>query len=310
MDAPLEGQVAVITGAGKGLGRAFALHLARLGAAVVVNNRNREVDADGLGPADHVAAEIIASGGRAVAHHGDVADPATGTSLVETALATWGRLDICVTNAAVSRPQMFHSTTPENFQAVLDINVLGTVYPAAAALRVMREAGYGRIVMVASTAGLHGEPTVAAYAASKGAVIALGRTVAAEGARRGVLTNVLLPYATTQMTEQGMDPRHAERMRADLVAPVLGALVDRDCTLTGQVIVSAGGGLRVADAVEWGTQPVPATPTLGPDELTDLVERSRAGTPHTYAHAQDAFQSLAADLADELADATPADDRT
>ncbi len=103
------------------------------------------------------------------------------------------------------------------------------------------------------------------------------------------------------MTDQGMDPRQAGRMRAELVAPVVGALVDPGCTLNGQVIVSAGGGLRVADAVEWGTVLLPGGPTLTPGELSDLVARSRCGPAHTYRRAQDAFQGLTADLAD-LAD--------
>lgn len=294
---PLAGQVAIVTGGGKGLGRAFALHLAELGAAVVVNNRNRQVDENGLGPADHVVAEIVAAGGRAVANHGDVADPATATSLVDDATRHFGRLDICVTSAAVSRPEMLHKTTAESFRAVMEINVTGTALVAAAASAVMRAAGHGRIVMVASTAGLHGETTVSAYAASKGAVIALARTAAVEGEPKGVLTNVLLPYATTQMTEAGMDPRHADRMRSELVAPVVGALVDPSSTINGQVVVAAGSGLRAADAVEHGTVTFPPTGRLAPAELEALLERSRQGEPHTYTHAHAAFQSLAADLA-------------
>jgi NAD(P)-dependent dehydrogenase (short-subunit alcohol dehydrogenase family) len=291
----LDGQVAIVTGGGKGLGRAFARHLASLGAAVVVNNRNRVVDADGRSAADHVVDEIVGAGGRAVADHGDVADPATSETLVHTALETYGRLDICVTSAAVSAPQMFHRTTAENFAQVMAINVTGTALVAAAAMRVMREAGHGRIVMVASTAGLHGEPTVSAYAASKGAVIAMGRTAAAEGARRGVLTNVLLPYATTQMTLDGMDPRFADAMTSESVAPVVAALVDPASTLNGQVIVAGGSAIRVADAVEGGTVTLPAD--LDAASLEDLVARSRAGTSHTYAHAQEAFQHLASELA-------------
>lgn len=292
----LDGQVAIVTGGGKGLGRAFALHLASLGAAVVVNNRNRVVDADGRSAADHVVDEIVTAGGRAVADHGDVSDPATAEALVATALDTYGRLDICVTSAAISSPQMFHSTTVDNFSQVIAINVTGTALVASAAMRVMREAGHGRIVMVASTAGLHGEPTVSAYAASKGAVIALGRTAAAEGARRGVLTNVLLPYATTQMTEEGMDPRYAEAMRSELVAPVVGALVDPSSTINGQVIVAAGAALRVADAIEGGTVTFHDADVLTPVDLDALLTASRAGTPHTYQHAQEAFQDFAADL--------------
>ena len=177
---------------------------------------------------------------------------------------------------------------------MIGINVTGTALVASAALRVMRESGRGRIVLVASTAGLHGEPTVSAYAASKGAVIALGRTAAVEGARRGVLTNVLLPYATTQMTAEGMDPAFVEAMRPELVAPVVTALADPDSTLNGQVIVAAGSGLRIADAVEGDTVRLPDDLTAA--SLAELVDTSRSGRPHTYAHAQEAFQDFAADL--------------
>ncbi len=297
-DQPLAGQVAIVTGGGKGLGRAFCLHLAELGAAIVVNNRNRQVDENGLGPADHVVAEITAAGGRAVANYGDVSDPATGQALVADAIDNFGRLDICVANAAVSLPQMLHKTTAENFKAVMDINVTGTVMVMAAASAVMREAGHGRIIAVASTAGLHGETTVSAYAASKGAVIALARTAAVEGAPKGVFTNVLLPYATTQMTEQGMDPRHADRMRSEAVAPIVSALADPTSTINGEVIVAAGSGLRMADAVEFGTVMLPEGDRVTPAELADLLATSAAGEQHTYAHAQEAFQSLAADLND------------
>lgn len=294
-DQPLAGQVAIVTGGGKGLGRAFSLHLAELGAAVVVNNRNRQVDENGLGPADHVVAEIRASGGRAVAHHGDVADPATAASLVESALEHYGRLDVCVPNAAVNGLQMLHKTTLDNLRTLVDINITGTVLLVAAASAVMRRAGHGRIVVIASSAGLHGELAASAYAASKGAAIALARTAAVEGAGKGVLTNALLPYATTQMTE-GMDPRHTERMRPELVAPVVGALADPTCTLNGQVIVTGGGGLRVANAVEHDTVPLPPAGRLSPTDLEHLLDRSRAGAPRAYAHAQDAFQSLVAEL--------------
>ncbi len=290
----LSGQVAIVTGGGKGLGRAFALDLAAAGAAVVANNRARVVDADGRSAADHVVDEIVAAGGRAVADHGDVSDPATAEALVTAALQAYGRLDICVTSAAVSSPEMFHKTTAANFALVMDINVTGTAMVASAAMRVMREAGHGRIVLVASTAGLHGEPTVSAYAASKGAVIALGRTAAAEGVRRGVLTNVLLPYATTQMTSDGMDPEHVDAMRAELVAPVVTALVDPTSTINGQVIVAAGSGLRIAESVEGDTVRLPDD--LTPAVLADLIATSRSGSSHTYAHAQEAFQDFAADL--------------
>lgn len=293
---PLDGRAAIVTGGGKGLGRAFALHLAGQGAAVVVNNRNREIDEQGLGPADHVVAEILAAGGRAVANYGDVADPATAESLVHDAITHFGRLDICVPNAAVSLPQMLHKTTAENFKTVIDINVTGTALLVAAASAHMRQAGHGRIIIVASTAGLHGEPTASAYSASKGAVIALGRVAAVEGAAKDVLTNVLLPYATTQMTEQGMDAALVDRMRSDLVAPVVSALADPTCEVNGEVIVSAGSGLRATTKSEGATVTWPDLQALSPADLTALLDRSRAGEQHHFTNAQDAFQSLAADL--------------
>lgn len=225
----LHGRVAIVTGGGTGLGRAFALDLAAQGASVIVNNRNRNrvVGADGRGPADHVVAEIEALGGRAIADHGSVEDPDTPDRLVATAMERYGRLD-----------------------------VNGTALIAAAASRAMRAAGNGRIVLVASTAGLHGEPTVSAYAASKGAVIALGRTMAVEGERRGVLTNVLLPYAHTQMTESGMDERYSSAMRPDLVASVATALARPDCLLNGEVIVAGGHGLRATETAKTATMRV------------------------------------------------------
>lgn len=288
-------QVAVVTGAGKGLGRAFALDLARRGARVVVNNRNREVDADGRGPADHVVAEITAAGGTAIAHHGAVEDPESARSMVALALDTWGRLDIVVTSAGISNPQMFHKTTPENFRQVLDVNVLGTVLVTSEAARVMREAGRGRILMVASTAGLHGETTVSAYAASKGAVIALAKTAAAEGAAKGVHTNVLLPYATTQMTETNMDGRYADLLTSAKVAPVATALVDPRCVLNGTTVVAAADGIRIGETSEGATVRFAGT-EIAPDELVALVDRSRAGGRRTFPEAQAAFQDFAAEL--------------
>jgi NAD(P)-dependent dehydrogenase (short-subunit alcohol dehydrogenase family) len=293
-DLPLAGQVGIITGAGKGLGRAFAIALADLGAAVVVNNRNRQVDAQGRGPADHVVAEILATGGEAVADHSDVTDPSAPQRLVDLAHDTWGRLDFLIANAAVSGPAMFHKTTSDDFEAVLTANILGTTRLAALAYTAMRDRGYGRIVLVASTAGLHGEPTASAYATSKGAVIALGRTIAVEGVARGVHTNILLPYATTQMTDAGMNIGYRDVMTPESVAPVAAALVDPTCQLNGQVIVSAAGALRVATSVEWETVKLPPG-RLTPSQLTALLQHSRTGTAHDYTYALEAFLDLAAE---------------
>ncbi|MET1074978.1 MAG: SDR family NAD(P)-dependent oxidoreductase [Umezawaea sp.] len=294
MSGSLEGRVIVISGGGRGLGRSFALDLAARGARLVINNRNRIVDDQGLGPADHVVAEIVAAGGQAVAEHGDVTDPQTAQRLVKLALDGWGRIDGCVTSAAISSPAMFHKATPDGFGEVIRTNVLGTSQIASACAAVMREQRHGRIVLVASTAGLHGEPTVSAYAASKGAIIALGKTIAVEGASRGVFANVLLPYALTQMTDTGMNPAYREIMNPDAVAPIVAALCDPRSTLNGQVLVAAAGGLRVATSVEWGTVPLDAT--ADPAGLAAAVAASRAGDPHEYLNAQDGFLDFAQEL--------------
>jgi NAD(P)-dependent dehydrogenase (short-subunit alcohol dehydrogenase family) len=293
---PLSGQVGIVTGGGKGLGRAFALDLAAAGATVVVNNRNRVVDADGRGPADHVVAEILAAGGEAVAEYSDVSEPSSAAALLATALERYGRLDFVVANAGVANPEMFHKTTPERFEQVIAINLGGTAHLAAACSAHMRTAGSGRIVLVASTAGLHGEPTASAYTASKGAVIALGRAIAVEGERRNVLTNVVLPYATTQMTDTGMNPAYRELMTAEAVAPVVTALVDPLCSLNGQVLVSGGGSLRAAAAVEYATVPLPED-RLTPHGLTELIARSRTAPGREFPEAQSAFVDFAGEAA-------------
>jgi hypothetical protein len=160
----------------------------------------------------------------------------------------------------------------------------------------MRAAGHGRILMVSSTAGLFGEPTVSAYAASKGAVIALAKTVAVEGAPRGVYANALLPYATTQMTAHGMDQRYAALMAAESVAPVAAALVHPRSQINGATVVAGANGIRYAETSEGMTVTFSGA-GLEPEDLAGLLKTSREGARHTFAEAQDAFQSLAADLA-------------
>ena len=290
--APLAGRVAVVSGGGRGLGRSFCLALARQGARVVVNNRNRVVDDDGRGPADHVAAEITAAGGEAVAEYSDAADPGSGEAIVGAAVDRWGRLDICVANAAIGAGGMFHKQPAEQFDEVLEINLLGSIRLARAATAVMRPAGYGRIILVASTGGLHGDVGLSAYAASKGGLLAFGRSLAAEGAARGVLTNMLLPYALTQLTDDGMPSQARRQMEPDLVAPVLTALASEGCRLNGEYIVTGGGLVRRASVVEWQTMRLPADPDLSPEQLEDLLARSHKGEPREFRTAVDAFNDL------------------
>jgi NAD(P)-dependent dehydrogenase (short-subunit alcohol dehydrogenase family) len=280
----LDGRAGIVTGAGKGLGRAFALALAASGASVVVNNRNHT--------ANVVVQEIRALGGTAVAERSDVSLPEAAASMMDTCLREFGRLDFLVTSAGIANPEMFHKTDSKRFDAVIATNLGGSAHLAALCSRHMREAGFGRIVLVSSTAGLHGEPTASAYSASKGAIIALGRAIALEGVRRNVLTNVLLPYATTQMTATGMAEEFRELMTPEAVAPLVTALVDPSSEVNGQVLVCAGGGMRVASAVEFGTVPLPGSP----DELAGLIARSRTAEPREFPEAYSAFLDFAKEL--------------
>jgi NAD(P)-dependent dehydrogenase (short-subunit alcohol dehydrogenase family) len=296
-EGPLAGRVAVVSGGGRGLGRSFCLALARQGAKVVVSNRNRVTDADGRGPADHVVAEITAAGREAVADYSDAADPAGGEAIVAAAVQRWGRLDICVANAAIGTGGMSHKQPAAQFGEVLEINLHGSVRLARAAMAVMRPAGFGRIILVASTGGLHGDLGLSAYAASKGGLLAFGRSLAAEGAARGVLTNMLLPYALTQMTENQMTADGGPAgiralMEPDLVAPVLTALASPECRLNGEYIVTGGGRLRRASAVEWGTVLLPNGPGLSPDQLHALLAESGRGEPREFRVSVDAFYDL------------------
>jgi len=289
---PLDGRVAVVSGGGRGLGRAFCLALARQGARVVVNNRNRVTDGDGRGPADHVAAEIAAFGGSALAEYSDASSPGCGEAMVAAAVERWGRLDICVANAGIGVGGMFHRQPTAVFEEVLAINLLGSIRLARAAMGVMRPAGYGRIILVASTGGLHGDIGLSAYAASKGGLLAFGRSLAAEGAGKGVLTNMLLPYALTQMTSEGIPVAAPERMTPEAVAPVLTALAAPECTLNGEYIVTGGGLLRRASAVEWGTVSLPPGGSLSAACLADLLAESGRGEPREFGVSVDAFTDL------------------
>ena len=243
------GRVAIVTGAGKGLGRAYARLLAASGASVLVNNR---VHAGGecSGSADLVVEEIRRAGGIAAADYRDAADPDAGARMVEAALGQFGRLDILIANAGVNESVAFRKQRLDDFRRVMEINFFGTLSIAHAAYRVMYEAGYGRILLTTSTAGLYGGPGLPAYSASKAAVIGLMRVLSLEGARAGVLVNAIAPYATTQMTADLTPAAWQAPLDPARVAPVAAWLVSEGLRRSGEIIVTGGGALRLARMTE------------------------------------------------------------
>lgn len=240
-----DGQVAVITGAGGGLGRLYALALAARGARVVVNDVGSSVSGEGAdaGPAENVAGEIRGLGGEAVADTHSVATPEGGESIIGTALDTWGQVDIVVNNAGVLRDKAFHNMSPDLLGTVLDVHVKGAFYVTRPAWVKMREQGYGRVVIATSNSGLLGNFGQSNYGAAKMGLVGLTRVLAAEGAKYDIKVNAVAPLARTRMTEDLLGPL-SEKLAPELVAPVVVWLAHRDVPVSGEVFSAAGG--RVA----------------------------------------------------------------
>lgn len=241
-------RVAVVTGAGRGLGRAYAQLLASRGAKVVVNDAGGDLDGDGVDrrPAEQVVAEIRASGGEAVACSASVATREGGVAIITTALERYGRIDVLVHNAGNVRRASLKEMRYEDFDAVLDVHLRGAFNVVRPAFPLMCDAGYGRIVLTSSIGGLYGNHNVANYAAAKAGVIGLSNVAALEGAAEGVRCNVIVPAAVTRMAE-GIDTSAYPPMGAELVAPVVGWLTHESCSVTGELFIALAG--RVARAV-------------------------------------------------------------
>jgi len=263
MPIRFDDRVAIVTGAGAGLGRCHALLLAERGARVVVNDPGGAVDGRGSeqSVADKVVAEIKAKGGQAVANHDSVADAASAQSIVDTALNTWGRLDILVNNAGILRDKAFNNMPIEDFEAVVDVHLMGTVYCTRAAWPVMRGQKYGRIVVTTSGSGTVGNFGQSNYGAAKTGVVGLINCLRLEGAKYNILTNAISPSAHTRMTEGLLPPDMIPYMKPELVSPAVAWLCSETCNVTGQIIAAtAGGYARVQYFVTEGVQFDPEQP--------------------------------------------------
>ena len=251
MTISFEGRVAIVTGAGGGLGRCHALELAKLGAKVVVNDLGGAVDGTGGSSeaAANVVAEIKAAGGEAIANGGSVSDVRGAKSMVEDAMKTWGRVDILINNAGILRDKSFTKMTMDDFRAVLDVHLMGSVHCTKEVWAIMREQNYGRIVMTTSPSGLYGNFGQTNYGAAKLSLVGFMNSLKIEGAKNNVFTNAIAPVAATRMTESLMPAEALKRLGPELVTPAVLFLCS-ELAPNGVVLQAAGGRYSVACIVE------------------------------------------------------------
>lgn len=254
-------QVAVITGAGGGLGRQYALLLAARGARIVVNDLGGSVTGAGsdAAAAAAVADEIRGLGGDAISDGHSVTNPADAQSIIDAALNAWGRVDIVINNAGIVRDAPFEEMTPERFEPLLDVHLKGACYVTRPAWNVMCEQGYGRILNTCSAAGILGAAGMSNYGSAKTGLIGLTRVLAAEGAGHGIKVNAIAPIAYTRMLAHSVDGaaqpddpaaqavlddlvgQYLQRLDPVLVAPVAAFLIHRDCPVTGEIYTVGAG---------------------------------------------------------------------
>ncbi len=241
-DIRFDDRVAIVTGAGGGLGRTYALELAKRGARVIVNDLGGRADGTGEGRsmADQVVEEIRKDGGEAAANYDSVATPEGGEGIVQTALDSFGRVDVVINNAGILRDKTFAKLLPEDLEIVLDVHLKGAFFVSQPAFRVMKDQGYGRLVFTASAAGIFGNFGQTNYGAAKMGLVGLSNVIAIEGQKYNVRSNVIAPIARTRLTEQLLGP-FADTLDPELVTPLAVYLCSETCELTHEVL-SVGGG--------------------------------------------------------------------
>ena len=244
-------QVAIVTGAGGGLGRCHALELARRGAKVVVNDLGGAMDGSGgsSAAAEAVVAEIKAMGGEALANGGSVSDRAGAQSMVDDAMNAWGRVDVLINNAGILRDKSFSKMTLDDFDMVVNVHLLGAAYCSHAVWPIMREQNYGRILMTTSPTGLYGNFGQTNYGAAKLGQVGLMNSLKIEGAKNNIHTNTIAPVAATRMTENLMPDEVLQKLGPELVTPAALFLVSTDAP-NGVILQAQGGTFSLAGIFE------------------------------------------------------------
>jgi NAD(P)-dependent dehydrogenase (short-subunit alcohol dehydrogenase family) len=250
-DIRFDGKVAIVTGAGGGLGRAHALELARRGARVVINDLGGAVDGSGGSSeaAQKVVAEIKAMGGEAIANGASVTDDAGVAGMVKQAMDTWGRIDILIANAGILIDKSFAKMEIADFEKVMAVHLMGTVKPTKAVWEIMRAQNYGRIVVTTSSTGLYGNFGQTNYGAAKLSLVGFMNTLKLEGAKNNIKVNAISPVAATRMTENLMPPQMLELLKPEYVTPGVVYLVSEDAP-TGTVLTAGAGVFAVAKIYE------------------------------------------------------------
>ncbi len=235
-------RVAVITGGGRGLGRAYAELLGSLGAKIVVNDNGSIIKGEGAdaGPAQEVVDAITAAGGEAIACADSVATPDGGRAIIQAALDAFGRIDVLIHNAGNVRYGSIRELSDEDLDAVLDVHLKGAFHVVRAAMPLMCDAGYGRIVLTSSIGGVYGNSNCVNYAMAKAGMIGLSNVIALEGELFGVKSNVIVPAAVTRMAD-GLDTSMYPPMGPELVAPMVGWLAHENCSVSGEIYAAVAG---------------------------------------------------------------------
>ncbi|MFN0146461.1 MAG: SDR family oxidoreductase [Dehalococcoidia bacterium] len=253
-----DGQVALVTGAGAGLGRAYAMDLAARGAKVVVNDLGGDPHGQGenRSAAQKVVDEIKAAGGEAVPNYDSVADYDGGFNMVKTAIDTWGRLDVVICNAGILRDVAFHNMSEEDWDKVFNVHIKGSFTVLRAAWPVFRQQSYGRVVLTTSSSGIWGQFGQANYGAAKTAMLGLMNVLKQEGVKYNVNVNTVAPVAGTRLTATVMPQEMVDKLKPELVSPAVMFLVSKECSDSGMVIEAGAGNFNRAAMVKGkGLQP-------------------------------------------------------